>query len=272
MIARRLPITFYVGMAVTALFALVAICGPLITPYSPTEITGSVWQSPSASHWLGTDNIGRDMLARLIFGCRTTLALAFAISILSFVVGVTFGLLVAVAPDWVDSVVSRIVDTVVSIPTLIVALMVLSVLGSSIPILIAIVGLSDSNRVYRIARVLAINVMARDFVEVAWLRGEGAAWIMFREVLPNIGGVLFAEFAIRFGFTILTISSLSFLGLGVQPPDADWGSMIRENAVAINLGLPAPILPALAIAVLSISVNLLVDGLPWYRRHECGLA
>jgi len=263
-------VTLAIGAVGSVTFLLTAAFAPLLTPYDPTAMTGPVWQSASALHFLGTDNLGRDMLSRLIQGCRITVALALAATLVSFTVGTLLGLLAAASTRWLDTILSRLVDATVSLPTLLIALMALSVIGSSITTMIAVIGLIDSTRVFRLARAVGISVMSRDFVEVAALRGEGILWIMRKEIFPNITGVLVSEFAIRFGFTILTVSALSFLGLGIQPPETDWGSMVRENAVAINMGLAAPVIPALAIALLSVSVNLFADGLPGLLRRIRG--
>ncbi|MEE9516445.1 MAG: ABC transporter permease, partial [Candidatus Adiutricales bacterium] len=169
--------------------------------------------------------------------------------------------LAAVVGGWVDQVLSRTIDVIMAFPTLIFALMILSVLGTSIPVLIVVIALLDSTRVYRLSRAIAMDVEVMEFVEAARLRGEGSWWLMRHEILPNALPPLIAEFGLRFCFVFLFISSLSFLGLGIQPPMADWGSMVRENAGAITFGIMAPLVPAAAIAILTIGVNLIVDWL-----------
>ena len=168
---------------------------------------------------------------------------------------------------WLDQLLSRAVDALMAIPTLIFALLILSVLGTSIPVLILVIAILDSTRVFRLARSLGVNIVTQDFVEVARLRGERLPWVLVREILPNAAPPLVAEFGLRFCFVFLFISALSFLGLGIQPPNADWGGMVRENAQAINFGLSAPLIPAAAIAILTIAVNLVVDWL-LARRHR----
>jgi peptide/nickel transport system permease protein len=252
--------------AIVAVYGLLALLAPVLAPHGESDPVGPVWQAPGSTYLLGTDDLGRDMLSRLLYGGRTTIALAFAISVLAFGLGAGLGFTAAIVGSWLDMILSRIVDALMALPSLILALLVLSVLGSSIPILIGVIALLDSTRVFRLSRALAVDIMALDFVEVARLRGEGVLWIMRREILPNTVGVLAVEFALRFGFAILFVSSLSFLGLGVQPPSADWGSMVRENAMAINFGVLAPLFPAAAIAGLAISVNALVDSLSGRRR------
>jgi peptide/nickel transport system permease protein len=231
----------------------------VIAPYGEAESVGKTWIGPSAEFWLGTDNIGRDMFSRIIYGARMTLGVAVACTLLSFLIGVTMGLLAAVAGKTVDQVLSRFIDLMLSIPILVFALMILSMLGSSLLTLIITIGVLDSFRVFRLARSIAVNIVVTEFVEVARLRGEGLWWIMRREVLPNALPPMIAEFGLRFCFNFLFVAGLSFLGLGIQPPFADWGGMVRENGRSIAFGIPAPLWPALAIALTTISVNMIVD-------------
>ncbi|MCK0126055.1 ABC transporter permease [Gelidibacter sp. F2691] len=255
----RIPPAALIGLFFTGLYFFIAIFAPLIAPYSMTEIVGDVWEPSSAEHWLGTDNIGRDLLTRMIYGGRTTIFIATAATILSFVTGSILGLTAAVIGGWVDQVMSRFVDLIMSIPTLIFALVVLSVMPVTLPILILVMGLLDSTRVYRLARAVAVDINVMDYVEAAKLRGERRGWIIFREILPNALSPLVAEMGLRFIFAVLFVSTLSFLGLGVQPPNADWGGIVKENKDGIVYGIPAALVPAVAIATLAISVNLVAD-------------
>src|SRR5690606_15757231 len=217
---------------------------------------------------LGTDNLGRDLLSRLIYGGRTTIFIAFMATALAFILGSVLGFTAAVFGGWVDQVMSRLVDLLMSIPTLIFALVILSVLPSTIPILILVMGILDSTRVYRLSRAVAVDINVMDFVEAAKLRGEGRGWIIFREILPNALSPLVAELGLRFIFAVLFLSALSFLGLGVQPPHADWGGMVRENREGIVFGIAAALIPAGAIAALAISVTLVAD---WVLRRTTDL-
>ena len=217
---------------------------------------------------MGTDHLGRDLLTRLFYGARNTIAMALLITALSFTMGIVMGFLAAVMGGWVDMILSRLVDILMAFPTLILALMVLSILGTSVPVLIVVIALLDCTRVYRLSRAIAMDIEVMDYVEVARLRGEGLGWIMGQEVLPNALPPLVAEFGLRFCFVFLFISALSFLGLGIQPPTADWGSMVRENAGAITFGILTPLFPAAAIAFLTIGVNLVVD---WFLRRTSEL-
>jgi peptide/nickel transport system permease protein len=216
----------------------------------------------------GTDQLGRDMLSRLIYGARNTIGIAFLTTALSFLIGGLLGLLASVLGGWTDQTVSRAVDILMSIPSLVFSLVLLSIFGTSVINLILIIAVLDSTRVFRLTRAVAMNVVVLDFVEAAKLQGEKIGWIMTREVLPNILPPLVAEFGLRFCFVFLTISALSFLGLGIQPPTADWGSMVRENATLISYGDPTPLLPAGAIALLTVAVNFVVD---WFLHKTSGL-
>ncbi len=257
---KRAPWSARIGTGIIATYLVVAVGAPWIAPYPQSAVVGAPFESWGADYWLGTDNLGRDLLSRLIFGARNTVGIALTISLLGFSVGVSFGLLAGAARGWVDWILSRIVDVVMSVPPLVSALLVLTVLGTDLAVLIGTLALLDATKVFRLSRAVSQSVMASDFVQVAALRREGLIWIMRRELLPNISEPLLAEFGVRFCYVFLFISGLSFLGLGLQPPTADWGSMVRDNASLIIFGNPAPLLPALALAGLSISVNFVVDS------------
>ena len=256
---KRMPIGAAIGLAVTGVLVFVAIFAPWIAPYPGSQILGGVWEPSSARFLLGTDNLGRDLLSRMIYGARITVFIGVAATALAFTLGSILGFAAAVLGGWFDTLMSRFVDLMMSIPTLIFGLVVLSVLPSTIPTLIVVMGLLDSTRVYRLSRAVAADINVMDFVEAAKLRGEGTGWIIFREILPNALSPLIAELGLRFIFAVLFLSALSFLGLGVQPPDADWGGMVKENKDGIVFGIPAALIPAAAIAALAISVNLVAD-------------
>ncbi|MCB1491178.1 MAG: ABC transporter permease [Rhodobiaceae bacterium] len=255
----RIPLSALIGLVLTAAYFLAALLAPLIAPFPMTEVVGGVWDPASAEHWLGTDNIGRDLLSRMIYGGRTTILIATAATILSFSTGAILGFVAAVLGGWADQALSRFVDLIMSIPTLIFALVILSVMPVTIPILIVVMGFLDATRVFRLARAVAVDINVMDFVEAAKLRGEGRRWIIFREILPNALSPLVAELGLRFIFMVLFVSTLSFLGLGVQPPLADWGGIVKENKDGIVYGIGAALWPAVAIATLAISVNLVAD-------------
>jgi len=255
----KLSATAQIGVVIVLINVLVAVLAPLIAPFDQATPVGDAWADPDAQHWLGLDNVGRDILSRLIYGARMSIGLSLVITVLSFLIGVISGFAAAVAGGWIDQLLSRLVDLLLSMPTLIFAFVILSVLGSALPVLIVTIAILDSTKVFRLARSVAINIVSLEFVEAARLRGEGWWWIVTREVLPNAIPPLTAEFGLRFCFTFLFIAALSFLGLGVQPPDADWGSMVKDYRDMINFGSAAPLYPAAAIAILTIGVNFVVD-------------
>ena len=255
----RLPLSALIGLVFTGIFLFVAIFAQWIAPYAITDVSGGQWEAPSAQFWLGTDTIGRDILSRLIYGAQITIFVALASSVLAFSLGACLGFLAAVKGGWIDQLLSRVVDLVMAVPSLIVALVMLSVLPLNLTVLILVMGLLDSTRVFRLSRAVAADIAVMDYVEAAKLRGEKGPWVIFREILPNALSPLVAEFGLRFIFAVLFISTLSFLGLGIQPPLADWGGMVKENKDGLIYGKSAALLPAAAIAALAISVNLVAD-------------
>ena len=271
---KKAPLTAKFGLLVIAGYVFVALFAPVLTPYGESEIVGDEFLEWGDPFILGTDNLGRDMLTRLLYGARNTVGIAFVTTCLAFLIGGVAGILAAALAGWVDQVLSRLVDVLMAIPALIFSLLLLTIFGTSIPVLIVIIAVLDSTRVFRLARAVSLNVVVMDFVEAARLRGERIGWITIREVLPNIMPPLVAEFGLRFCFVFLTIAALSFLGLGIQPPTADWGSMVRDLATLINywdvdprLGM-TPLLPAAAIALLTVGVNFVVD---WFLHKTSGL-
>ena len=262
------PLSAKLGLMTITAYLVVALFAPVIAPYSETEILGGAYELWSDKYLLGTDNLGRDMLSRLIFGARNTIGIALAAVIIAFVIGGVTGMLSAILGGWYDTIISRIVDILMAIPGLVFALLILTILGTSMTTLVLVIAVLDSTREYRITRAAAMNVAVMDFVEVARLRGEGMWWVIRKEILPNIMAPLLAEFGLRFCFVFLFIAALSFLGLGIQPPTADWGSMVRDNATLINYDDITPLLPAAAIAVLTVAVNFVVD---WLLHKSSGL-
>ena len=268
---RKAPPTAWFGLLAILFYAFVAIFGPFLTPYGESEVVGmefEEWAWFGEGFFLGTDNLGRDMLTRLVYGARNTIGIAFLTTVLTFMLGSITGFIASTLGGWIDQLMSRIVDILMAVPSLIFALLILTITGTSIPALIIVIAVLDSTRVFRLARAVSMNVVVMDYVEVARLRGEGLWWIMNREVLPNAAAPLVAEFGLRFCFVFLFISALSFLGLGIQPPLADWGSMVRDNATLITFGDPTPLLPAAAVAVLTVAVNFVVD---WFLHLTSGL-
>ncbi|WP_371229611.1 ABC transporter permease [Roseovarius sp. 2305UL8-3] len=262
----RLRLSGKIGLAVVIAWVLIALLAPWIAPYSEEEFVSYDSFLPAFDEYvLGTDYIGRDMLSRLIHGSRLTIFMALCATIIASTLGTLMGTIAAVKGGWVDQVISRINDAFLSFPTIMLGLVVIAALGSSIPILIICTGLIYASSVFRIARALAADQVAMDYIEVARTRGEGTFWLLGSEVLPNIVVPLVVDFGIRLAFTILFLSGMSFLGLGVQPPAADWGSMVRENIASLTSGRWTAIYPAMAIASLTIGLNLMVDD---YTAHS----
>ena len=270
----KAPWSAWFGMIVIAIYFFVAIFANFLAPYEEAAVFPTPFAPWGGDHVFGTDQIGRDIFTRLIFGARNTMGIALATTLLSFLIGGSLGLVAAIDGRWLDQFLSRFVDILMAIPSLIFALMLLTIFGSNILSLICIIAVLDSTRVFRLTRSVAVSVVVMDYVEAAKLRGEGLGWVMRREILPNIMPPLVAEFGLRFSFVFLTIAALSFLGLGIQPPTADWGSMVRDNASMIQFAkydltaAMTPMLPAAAIALLTVAVNFVVD---WFLHKTSGL-
>ena len=273
-VLKKAPPTAWFGMTVFFCYMFVALFAPWLAPFGEAEIFPVPFAPWDETHVFGTDQIGRDILSRLIYGARNTMGIALLTTLLSFLIGGALGLIAAIDRGLVDQVLGRAMDVLMAIPSLIFALMLLSIFGSTVTSLIIIIAVLDSTRVFRLTRSVAVGVVVMDYVEVARLRGEGLGWVMRREILPNVMPPLIAEFGLRFCFVFLTIAALSFLGLGIQPPTADWGSMVRENANLIQFAAYdikaalTPLLPATTIALLTIAVNFMVD---WFLHHTSGI-
>ena len=289
---RGMPLTASFGIMIIIIYILVAIFAAVIAPHGQDEILQGVAANITAGgdpalggnpdYPLGTDQIGRDILSRLIYGAQNTVGIAFVTTLLEFFIGGTLGFLAATFGGWLDQLLSRMVDVLMAIPSLIFALLLMTIasvwataLGIPLTIfMIVIIAVIDSTRVYRLARAVGQNIVVMDYIEAAKLRGEGLTYLMFREILPNATAPLLAEFGLRFCFVFLTIASLSFLGVGIQPPLADWGTMVRDLAGFINYAQFAPqasvtpLLAAGAIALLTVAVNFVVD---WMLHKSSGL-
>ncbi|HSI57320.1 MAG TPA: ABC transporter permease [Ideonella sp.] len=265
----RLSKPGWLGLAVLACWLLVAAFGSLALPADLGEMgDAEVFAPISAAHLFGTDYLGRDMFARVLLGARYTVGVALVATLLASGTGTSLALLAAVRGGWLDAVISRGLDTLVSIPSKMFALIMVAAFGPSVPLLILTAALVYIPGAYRMARSLAVNINAMDYVTVARTRGEGTLYIMGREILPNIVGPMLADLGLRFIYVVLLLASLSFLGLGVQPPNADWGSLVRENIGGLANASPAVVAPALAIASLTIAVNLFIDNLPGRAARE----
>lgn len=258
-----------VASAIILFWAVVAIFAPFLTPHPIGLIVDYDYFGPMTSEfWLGTDYLGRDMLSRVLYGARYTVGIALAGVFLACFLGVTLGMAAASIGGLFDTVLSRFLDAFNSIPSLLFGLVVVAAVGSSIPVLIITLALIYAPGSYRFSRALAVNINTMDFVTVAKARGEGTLYVIRDEIFPNIISPVLADFGLRFVWIVLLLSGLSFLGIGVQPPNADWGALVRENLGALPFGAPAVIVPSFAIASLTISVNMLIDNLPQRVRDQ----
>ena len=265
-IARRrlsLPLLGLLSGILVLACLLLALLGPVLAPHPPGQIVSpTVFAPPSRVFPLGTDYLGRDMLSRLLVGARYTVGTALPAALLASLLGTGLGMLAAVRGGLTDAVISRAMDTLISFPSLIFSLVIVAALGSSLAVLVGTAAVIYMPGCYRIIRAVAVDIETKDFVRAARARGERTSDIMRHEILPNIVTPVVTDFGLRFMFIVLLVSNLSFLGLGLQPPLSDWGGLVRENLSGLSVGAPAVILPAVAIAVLTVSVTLLVDNLP----------
>jgi len=265
---RTAPLTAAFGMFVVFTYAIAGIFAPVIAPFGEAEIISSAFAPADENMLLGADQLGRDMFSRIIYGARNSVGLALTATISAFVMGAGAGLMAATKGGWFDQLMGRTADVIMSIPSLIFALLMLSIFGSSMLVIIIAVAIIYAPRVFRLTRAVAGNVVVMDYIEAAKLRGEGTWYLIRREILPNSKAPLIAEFGLEFCFVFLLVAGLSFLGLGIQPPTADWGSMVRENATLISFGDITPLIPAAAIALLTVGVNFVVD---WMLHRSSGL-
>ncbi len=267
-VMRNAPLTASFGLFVIVVYVVAAIFAPVIAPFGEAEVVGSSYAPPDEAMILGGDQLGRDMFSRIIYGARNTVGIALLTTAIAFVVGSLTGLMAATLGGWVDQACGRVVDTLMAIPQLVFALLLLTIVGTNVVNLILVIALLYSPLVFRLARAVAGNIVVMDYIEAARLRGEKTWYLIVSEILPNATAPLVAEFGLRFCFVFLAISALSFLGLGIQPPTADWGSMVRENATLISFGEVTPLIPAAAIALLTVAVNFVVD---WMLHLSSGL-
>lgn len=265
---RGAPLTASFGLLVILIYLITALFAPVIAPYGEAEVVAGAYAPADEKLLLGADQIGRDMFSRIVYGARNTVGIAFLTTLIAFTAGTLLGLLAATLGGWTDQILGRIIDTIMAIPQLVFALLLLTIFGTNIVSLVCVIGFLYSPLVFRLARAVAGNIVVMDYIEAARLRGESTWYLIVKEVLPNAAAPLVAEFGLRFCFVFLAIAALSFLGLGIQPPTADWGSMVRENATLISFGLMTPLIPAAAIALLTVSINFVVD---WMLHRASGL-
>ncbi|WPC06165.1 ABC transporter permease [Pseudomonas benzenivorans] len=258
-----------IGLLLVAFWGLMAFIGPLIAPHDANALVSDDFFGPlSLEYPLGTDFLGRDILSRLLHGAPYTIGVALLGTALACTAGLVLALVAAASGGWIDAAISRIQDTLIAIPNKIFALLMVASFGSSVPVLLLMAAFAYMPGSFRIARASAVNVMTMDFVRVARTRGEAMPYIIFIEVLPNMLRPVMTDFGLRFVYVVLLLSAMSFLGLGIQPPDADWGSLVRENILGLGEGAPAVLVPAVAIATLTMGVNLLIDSFGGRSKRE----
>ncbi len=265
---RTAPLTAAFGLFVIFTYAVAGIFAPWIAPFGESEIISSAFAPADENMLLGADQLGRDMFSRIVFGARNSVGLALVATVAAFLIGALAGLLAATKGGWFDQFMGRSADVIMSIPSLIFALLMLSIFGPKAIVIIIAVAIIYAPRVFRLTRAVAGNVVVMDYIEAAKLRGERTWYLIRKEILPNSTAPLVAEFGLEFCFVFLLVAGLSFLGLGIQPPTADWGSMVRENATLISFGVLTPLIPAGAIALLTVAVNFVVD---WMLFRSSGL-
>ena len=262
----KLSWTGKIATMIVVFWMVIAVIGPFIAPFHEMDMDGDdsfldAHSNEYGTFYLGTDYLGRDTFSRVIWGARMTIGISLAATFLAYMIGITLGIAAAVKGGWIDMAISRVNDAILALPSIMLGLIAIAAFGSSIPILVIIAGIIYASSVFRIARALGLDIMVQDFVEAAKVRGEGLWWIIKSEVLPNAAMPLATDFGLRLVFVVLFISSLSFLGLGVQPPQADWGSMVRENLAGLTYNSWAAVWPAFAIASFTIAINLIVDDI-----------
>lgn len=260
------------GLVIVSFFLLIALIGPLVAPYEfDSLIRGAARQPPSSLYWFGTDKLGRDVFSRVLWGAREVIAIPGIATSIAVVLGTALGLALGYFGGWIDEVISRVLDSLLSIPALLLALVMLGTIGPSPVGIVIVIVLLYVPIVTRVIRSATLNVRSSGFIEAARLRGESNWYILFRELLPSVLPALTVEAALRFSYAIFLTASLGFLGLGVQPPSPDWGRMVNEAREGYARTPWALWFPAGAIATLVIGVNLLADGLRRIFRYENAL-
>lgn len=261
--AARADAVFLASTVVILAFALAAVFAPLLAPYDPDAVDFMAANAgPSAAHWLGTDALGRDLLSRVIYGARTALLAPLLVVVLSTALGALLGLAAAWRGGWLDAVLARVFDVVFAFPSLLIAIMAVALFGKGLAAPVAAMSIAYIPFVARLTRTLVVTERHRPYVSAYRVQGFGGAWIALRRVLPNVTPVVGAQSTLNFGYVLAELAALSFLGLGVQPPTADWGAMINEAQAGLAGGyfLPA-LVPATAVVVVVVAVNIIGEDL-----------
>ena len=247
-------------LVVLGFHSLVALLAPYLQlPATDSQDSAALLQGPSRSHWLGTDFLGRDVFSRLLHGGRPSLVIAFSATAIACAIGVFIGSLAALAGGWIDDALSRVVDLMLALPTLILLLLIASFFGQDPLVLSVALGLMYAAPIARVARSATQTLLARDFVRVARLQGGSRISILFGEVLPNVWRLMFTEVAMQFTWILLAFSSLSFLGLGASPPTPEWGLMVAESRSYMTLNPLLVLAPIVMLASLVLAIQALVD-------------
>ncbi|WP_086722686.1 ABC transporter permease [Streptomyces carpinensis] len=254
--------TALVGLTIVAVHVLIALLAPLLTSYDPVANDAShALLGPGWEHWAGTDQYGRDVLARVLYGGRYALGVSVAATVLTVALGTVVGCAAALRGGWLDDVLGRVLDAVLSVPSILALLVIVTALGTGPAVIVLAIAVVYVPQVVRVVRGAALAVVPADYVTAARARGERTWSILWREILPNITDVVCVEFAMRASWVVLLISSLSFLGFGADPPTPDWGLMVAENRTAITVVPMASLAPIIALATLVVGLNLAADGL-----------
>ena len=260
-----------IGSVLLVLVLGIVLAGPYLAPYHPDEITEQPILGPSPQHWLGTDAFGRDILSRVLNGGHSVILLPLISVAAAMLIATVVGLLSGYLGGWFDWVVTRVVDIVLALPSYLTVLVVVSAFGTGDTVVVLAVAVVYAPYIIRVLRSATQAVAPREFVLAARARGESLGWIVFREILPNIGPTLLVEIALRLTYAVMFIASLSFLGLGVRPPSSNWGVMVAENRILLLVHPVAVIVPALLIGLLAVAINLIADALTQFfgdRLHE----
>jgi peptide/nickel transport system permease protein len=249
------------GLLAVVFIVVIGVLGPLFAPYGPTQVAvGPIASGPSAQHLLGTDELGRDVLSRLLNGGLTTILVATLSVLVAYALGILIGFWSSSRGGWVDALIVRAVDVVVSLPYLLLVFAIVAIFGSSLPVVAVVLTVVFLPYIVRVTRGISREVYSRDYVQMAVLRGDSRARILFLEVLPNAAGPLLADCGQQLTAGVLTLSTLSYLGIGSQPPSSDWGAMVADGQSLIATSPLAAFAPALCVAMLCIGFNLIADS------------
>ncbi|GAA1761200.1 MULTISPECIES: ABC transporter permease [Streptomonospora] len=249
------------GVTLVGVIVLIAVVGPFVSPYSPTELVGIPNRASADGTVFGTDGIGRDVLSRFLHGGYTLISIAVSAALGGVLLGTVLGVIAGYQRGWLDEAIMRVNDMALAFPQLVLALLVMSIVGPQVWLIVALIGVSHACRVARVAREATLKVVEQDFVKSAEAIGLPRWRIMTAEILPNITSPLLVELGLRITYSVGLIATLSFLGMGLQPPTADWGLMINENRIAVTVQPWSVVLPVAAVALLTIGANLITDGL-----------